>query len=227
VVILGLIPARAGSKGIQRKNELALGGRTLIERTVDVARASHVIDRLVLTTDSETIAEIGRRAGIEVLMRPVELAGDDTPMLPVVQHAVAALEHDGEAACDAIALLQPTQPLRRPEHIRAAVELLAESGASSVASVVPIPSHYAPEYAMRIDHGNLVPYLPDAPPVARRQDVAAAYSRDGTIYLIRRETLRAGDLYGPSCKALVVPWEESVNLDTPGDWDRAAASLDA
>lgn len=223
--ILGVIPARAGSKGIPHKNELALGGRTLIERTVDVARASNVIDRLVLTTDSETIAEIGRRAEVDVILRPAELAGDDTPMLPVVQHAVASLEQDGSLECDAVALLQPTQPLRRPEHIVAAVKLLVENDSSSVAAVVAIPAHYAPQYAMRIEHGHLKPYLPDAAPAVRRQDAEAAYSRDGTIYLIRRETLRAGDLYGPTCTPLVVPSSESINLDTPADWERAAALL--
>jgi CMP-N-acetylneuraminic acid synthetase len=224
MVILGLIPARAGSKGIPRKNELELAGRTLVERTVDAARASGVIDRLVLTTDSDAVAEIGRRAGIGVIRRPAQLARDDTPMLPVIEHALAEIEREGWA-CDAVALLQPTQPLRRPEHIQAAVRLLEETGASSVVGVVRIPPHFAPQYAMRVEGERLLPYLAAGAGPTRRQDAEAAYSRDGTIYLARRTTLRSGDLYGDDCRPLVVPPEESANLDTPADWRRAEALL--
>lgn len=223
-MILGLIPARAGSKGIPNKNERELAGRTLIERTVDTAHAADVIDRLVLTTDSDNIAAIGRRASVEVLLRPETLSRDDTPMFPVIAHALEALEKEGWT-CEAVALLQPTQPLRRPEHIRSAVRLLETTGASSIVSVVPIPLHFAPEYAMRVDDGRLVPYIEQDRAPARRQDVEPAYSRDGTIYLSRRGTLRTGDLYGGDCRPLLVAPEESVNLDSPGDWDRAEALL--
>src|SRR4051794_19247183 len=114
--ILALIPARGGSKGIPGKNERPLAGRTLVERAADAARESGVADSIALTTDSPVIAEIGQRAGIGVVMRPQELARDDTPMAPVVVHAVDLLGRDGQR-WDAVALLQPTQPLRRPEHL--------------------------------------------------------------------------------------------------------------
>jgi CMP-N-acetylneuraminic acid synthetase len=204
VIVLGLIPARSGSRGIPRKNERTLAGRTLVERAVDVAHASGVIDRIVLTTDSELIGAIGLRAGIDVILRPAELAGDDTPMVSVIEHALTELEH-ADWRCDVIALLQPTQPLRRPEHIREALRILEETGASSVAGVVAIPPHYAPQYAMRLDHDHLVPYVPEGAVLTRRQDVEPAYSRDGTIYLFRRETIRGGD--------------------SPSDWERAEEIL--
>lgn len=224
MIILGLIPARGGSKGIPGKNERSLGGRTLIERTADAARQSGVIDRLVLTTDSDAIAALGANAEIEVLMRPPELAQDDSPMIDVVVHAVEELERAGWHG-DAIALLQPTQPLRRPEHIRAAAELLEHTDASAVVSVVEIPPHYAPQYAMRIEGDRLRNYLPAGEALTRRQDAERAYSRDGTIYLVRRETLREGDLYGKDCRPLLVAADESLNLDTPEDWDRAEMLL--
>jgi CMP-N,N'-diacetyllegionaminic acid synthase len=224
MVILGLIPARGGSKGIPHKNERMLAGRTLVERAAETARRSDCIDRLLLTTDSSTIAALGEAAGVDVLMRPAELARDDTPMFPVVVHAVEELERQGWR-CEAVALLQPTQPLRRPEHIRLAVDLLVETGGSSVVSVVPIPSHQAPQYAMRIDGGRLRTYLPEGAALTRRQDVDPAYTRDGTIYLVRRETLAGGDLYGDDCRALLVAADESVNLDTSEDWARAETLL--
>jgi CMP-N,N'-diacetyllegionaminic acid synthase len=225
MTILGLIPARSGSKGIPGKNERPLAGRTLVERAAAAAFASGVLERVVLTTDAEAIADLGRAAGTEVLRRPAELALDDTPMAAVVMHALTELERQGPEY-DAVALLQPTQPLRTAEHIRRAVRLLEDTpGASSVVSVVAIPSHYAPEYALRLDDDRLVPYLAAGAERTRRQDVEPAYSRDGTIYLTRSEFARRGDLYGDACLPLVVDPDESINLDSPVDWHRAEARL--
>jgi CMP-N-acetylneuraminic acid synthetase len=152
------------------------------------------------------------------IIRPTELATDETPMLAVVRHAV-------EAMCphqlDTVVLLQPTQPFRRPEHIHAALKMLEETGADSVVSVVEIPAHYSPEYALGIDEGQLWPTHPDIyclDDARRRQDAEKAYSRDGTVYAIRRETIEAGSLYGKDCRALIIPRNESVNLDTEEDW---------
>jgi CMP-N-acetylneuraminic acid synthetase len=226
MTILGLIPARSGSKGIPGKNERPLAGRTLVERAAAAALESGVLDRVVLTTDSDAIAELGRAAGIDVLSRPAELALDDTPMAAVVTHALGEIE-DGGRQYDAVALLQPTQPLRTADHIRRAVRLLeANPGASSVVSVVAIPPHYAPEYALRLEDGRLVPYLPAGAERTRRQDVEPAYSRDGTIYLTRAELARRGDLYGDNCLPLVIDADESINLDSPADWQRAEARLE-
>jgi CMP-N,N'-diacetyllegionaminic acid synthase len=223
--VLGLIPARSGSKGIPGKNELPLAGRTLVERATAAALESSVLDTVVLTTDSDAIAALGRAAGADVLQRPAELALDDTPMSAVLTHALSELEREGRRY-DAVALLQPTQPLRTPDHIRAAVRLLEENPtASSVVSVVAIPSHYAPEYALRLDNERLVPYLPAGAERTRRQDVEPAYSRDGTIYLTRAEFARRGDLYGDECRPLLIEADESINLDSPADWQRAETRL--
>jgi CMP-N,N'-diacetyllegionaminic acid synthase len=225
MTILGLIPARAGSKGIPGKNERPLGGTTLVERAAAAALGSGVIDRLVLTTDSETIAALGRAAGAEIVQRPVELAEDDTPMSAVVVHALTELETDGPVF-DAVALLQPTQPLRTSEHIRRAVRLLEDTPeATSVVSVVAIPAHYAPEFAFRLEGSRLIPYLTNGVRPTRRQDVEPAFSRDGTIYLTRAEFAREGDLYGDDCRPLLIAADESINLDSPDDWQRAEARL--
>src|SRR5918999_4032681 len=127
--VLALVPARGGSKGIPGKNLRLLGGRTLIEYAAAAARDSGVVDRAVLTTDSEEIAAIGRRAGLDVpFLRPASLAADDTPMQPVVEHALAALAEDGFVP-DIVLLLQPTSPLRTPDHLRRAVAALRETNA--------------------------------------------------------------------------------------------------
>jgi len=227
-VVLGVVPARAGSKGVPGKNVRPLSGRTLLEYAARAARESGVIDRVILSTDSPEIAEAGRRAGLEVpFMRPAALAADDTPMLPVIQHALDEMLRGGWSA-DIIVLLQPTSPLRRPDHIRDAVNLLRETNADSVVTVVEVPRHLSPDYVMRIDEGRLKPFLPDGLRITRRQDARPAYSRDGTVYAFRRSTLeRFGGIYGDDCRPLLIDARESLSIDTQDDWDEAERVLAA
>jgi CMP-N-acetylneuraminic acid synthetase len=222
MTVLAVVPARAGSKGIPGKNVRPLAGRPLLAYAADAIRGSGVVDRAVLTTDSEEIRALGRELGLEApFLRPAELAQDDTPMQPVAEHAVATLEAEGWSP-ELVLVVQPTAPLRRGEHLRRAVELLRETGADSVVSVVPIPPHLSPEYAMRVDDGRLVPFLPRGAEIRRRQDARPAYSRDGTVYAVRRDVLlERHDLYGADCRPLVLSPEESVNLDAPADWEEA------
>jgi CMP-N,N'-diacetyllegionaminic acid synthase len=224
--VLGVVPARGGSKGIPRKNLRTLAGRPLLAYVMDAVRDSRCVDRLVLTTDSPEIAELGRRLGYEVpFLRPAELATDEAPMQPTVEHAVAQIEAKGWRL-DIVVVLQPTAPLRRGEHIRHALEILERTAASSVVSVTEIPKHCAPQYAMRIDEGRLIPYLPEGRRIARRQDVEPAFSRDGTVYAVRRDVLmREHDLYGSDCRPLILNASESLNLDAPDDWTAAEARL--
>ncbi len=220
--VLALIPARAGSKGLPGKNIRLLHGRPLLAYAADAARASGVIDRILLSTDSEQIAEVGRAVGIDVpFLRPAELAQDDTAMLPVIDHAVAALEASGWPV-EIVVLLQPTSPLRTPAHVRQSVELLRSTSADSVVSVVELPRHLSPDYVMRVDGGRLVPFLPDGLRVTRRQDARIAYVRDGTVYTFWRRTLRdKKSLYGDDCRPMVVPAVESLTIDGPEDWVEA------
>ena len=224
--VLGLVPARGGSKGIPGKNIKPLAGRTLLDYVARAAAGSQVVDRLVLSTDDPQIAAEGKRSGIEVpFVRPPHLAGDDTPMLPVIEHAVAALEQDGWSP-EIVILLQPTSPLRRPAHIRAAVEQLRSSGADSVVTVVELPRHLSPDYVMRIDDGRLVPFLAEGETITRRQDARPAFVRDGTVYAFWRRTLRdTGSLYGRVCRPLIVPAAESLTLDSEDDWSEAERRL--
>jgi CMP-N-acetylneuraminic acid synthetase len=226
MTVLAIVPARAGSKGLPGKNERPLAGKSLVARAAEAARDSGVVDRLVLSTDSERIAELGRQAGLEIpFLRPAELATDDSPMQPVIEHAVIHVEQDGYHP-DVVLVLQPTAPLRTGAHIAQAIAMLLETGADSVVSVVEIPKHFSPHYAMRIAGGRLEPFLPEGDAVTRRQDVEPAYSRDGTVYAVRRDVLvERHDLYGSDCRPLVIPAGESVNIDSPADWAAAEALL--
>ena len=226
--ILGLVPARGGSKGVPGKNVRPLAGHTLLEYTARAARESGVLDRVVLTTDSPEIADAGRRAGLEVpFMRPVRLAADETPMVPVIEHALTEVSRDGWSP-DIVVLLQPTSPLRRPDHIRAAVAMLRDTGADSVVTGVEVPRHLSPDYVMRIEGGRLEPFLPDGARVTRRQDARPAYSRDGTVYAFRRSTIeRTGGIYGDDCRPLLIDARDSLSIDSPADWDEAERLLAA
>ena len=224
--VLAIVPARGGSKGVPGKNVRALAGRPLIEYTARAARESGVIDRIVLSTDSDEIADAGRRSGLEVpFIRPASLAADDTPMLPVVRHAIDALSASGWMP-DVIVLLQPTSPLRRPSHVRDAVTMLRETKADSVVTVVELPKHLSPDYVMRIEDGLLRPFLPEGARLTRRQDARPAYSRDGTVYACWRATLdRFGTIYGERCQPLLVHAADSLSIDTPDDWAEAERRL--
>jgi CMP-N,N'-diacetyllegionaminic acid synthase len=224
--VLALIPARSGSKGVPDKNTRLLAGRTLLEYAAAAAVASGVIDRVVLSTDSDRIAAEGRRVGVEVpFVRPADLAHDDTPMFPVIEHALDALEKDGWLA-DIIVLLQPTSPLRRPEHIRDAVWELRDSGADSVVTVVEVPRHFSPDYVMRVDGGRLESFLPEGKGVTRRQDARSAFARDGTVYAFWHRTVRERhNIYGDDCRPLVLPAEDVITIDSPSDWAEAERRL--
>jgi len=225
-LVLGLVPARGGSKGVPGKNVRPLAGRPLLAYVAAAARESGVIDRLVLSTDSQEIADAGLACGLEVpFLRPAALAADDTPMLPVVRHALDTLAASGWQA-EVVVLLQPTSPLRRASHVRDAVGLLRSTGADSVVTVVEVPRHLSPDYVMRIDEGRLVPFLPEGARVMRRQDARPAYSRDGTVYACWRSTIeRDGSLYGSRCHPLVIDVTESLSIDTPDDWHEAERRL--
>jgi CMP-N-acetylneuraminic acid synthetase len=215
--ILGVIPARGGSKGIPRKILREVGGRTLLAYTAEAAHASRRLTRIVVSTEDPEIAAAARALGLDVpFMRPAELAADDTPMLPVLQHAVRAM---AEQACTAevVVLLQPTSPLRRAEHIDRAVDLLESSGADTVVTVVEVPHQFNPVSAMRLAGDRLVPFI-DGPPVLRRQDKPPVFARNGPAVLaVRASVLMGGSLYGQDIRPLVMSAHESLDVDTPAD----------
>ncbi len=219
--VLGIIPARGGSKGVPRKNIRLLNGKPLLAYTAESALQAKKLSRIILTTEDEEIAGVGRRYGLEVpFMRPPNLALDTTPTLPVIVHALETLEAAGETY-DAICLLQPTNPLRRAEDIDNCIRLLETSAADSVVSVLAVPDEYNPKWVfwMRED-GKLNLCSGENEPIARRQDLPLAFHRDGTIYLIRKSVLlEHGNLYGKNIQAYQMNPKYSVNIDTMQDWN--------
>ncbi len=225
--VLGVIPARGGSKGIPNKNLALVGGRPLLAYTADAVKEAKLLTRTIVSTDDERIADCARSLRLDVpFMRPASLGGDDVPMLPVLQHAIELLESDGFHA-DIVVLLQPTSPLRRGEHIDAAVKWLARAGGDSVVSVVEVPHQFNPTSVMRYEEGLLKPFL-DAPTATRRQDKPRVYARNGPAVLATRvQVIREGSLYGRQSWPLVMSPEDSLDVDTPWDLKVVEAVLAA
>lgn len=221
--VLGIIPARGGSKGVPRKNIKLLCGKPLLAYTAESALASKLLSKVILSTEDPEIAEIGKSLGLDVpFIRPAELAEDTTPTFPVVIHAVREMEKIGEVF-DAVCLLQPTNPLRRAEDIDACIDLLETSGADSVISVLPVPHEYNPKWVYwQNDGGELVLTTGESEPTVRRQDLPPAFHRDGSVYAFRTEVPgKFGNLYGIKVRGFENEKHNSVNIDTAEDWASA------
>jgi len=218
--VLAIIPARGGSKGIPCKNKKPLLGKPLILYTIEAALAS-MVSRIIVSTDDDEIATIAREAGVEVLMRPAELAADNTPTLPVLQHVVAAT---GEAF-DAVMTLQPTSPLRTARHINDSITLFTQNPeADSLVSVVRVPHNCVPSSLMKLEGGWLQHYDSQGA-LVRRQDKPVLWARNGAaVYITRMERLDSYIIGG-----MILPYEmgkaESIDLDEPDDWKIAEALL--
>jgi CMP-N-acetylneuraminic acid synthetase len=217
--VLGIIPARGGSKGIPGKNLALVGGRPLLAYTADAAQRSTRLSRVIVSTDDLQIAEAARSLGLDVpFLRPSSLAADDSPMLPVMQHACDALAASGFGA-DVLVLLQPTSPLRRAAHIDAAIDRLEESGADSVVSVVEVPHQFNPASVMKLSGDRLEPFL-EGPTRTRRQDKPPLFARNGPAVLaVRSGVVAGGSLYGRDSRPLIMSAEESLDVDSA--WDLA------
>jgi CMP-N,N'-diacetyllegionaminic acid synthase len=233
MTILGVITARAGSKGIPGKNTRLLAGKPLIAHTIDAARASRAFDRLIVSTDDEQAAAIARAHGCEVpFIRPASLAADDTPHLPVMQHALTWLrEHDAYEP-DWVMILLPTSPLRQPSHIRGAIDLAARSGADSVVSVDELPAHYNPMRVVTVDDNGWARLFVGGEPVkrrpGRRQDMPKAWVLNGAVYLFRTAVLfdpAEPSLYGDRVAAYAMARPYGLNIDDLDDWTAAERAL--
>lgn len=215
--ILGLIPARGGSKSIPRKNLVDLGGLPLIQWTIQAALGSN-LTRVVVSTDDDEIADFSRSLGAEVpFKRPAELSSDITLSIDVVLHALDVIEEE----FDAVMMLQPTSPFRTSMDIENAMKII--DGASSVISVVPVEGTH-PARMKFIEDGVLID-----PPFAEtienmpRQELRPMFIRNGAIYLTRVSELRNRTFKGVLSRALVMPKERSINIDT--DFDLALARV--
>ena len=224
--VLGLIPARGGSKGVPGKNIKLLADKPLLAYTASVALACPLLFKVVLSTDDEAIAKVGRECGLEVpFIRPKKLAEDKTPTLPVIQHALDFYESKGEYF-DAVCLLQVTSPFRPLGLIEKSIEIFKQSKADSLVSVLHVPETYNPHWIFEANsQGYLRIVTGEDQLIARRQDLPEAYHRDGSIYITATEILKTNSLYGKKMAFVLNDPKYYINIDTMEDWEAAEVWL--
>lgn len=215
LTILGIIPARGGSKGIPGKNLKILGGKPLMAWTIEEAQKSCYIDRLILSSEDPAIIRAAGEWGCETpFIRPGELAQDDTPGMEVVIHAIDNIEEK----FDYVLLLQPTSPLRKVRDIDECIESCIMAGAPACVSVCAAVQH--PCWMHTLDEENrLRPLLPAGNTLYRRQDLPVVYVENGAVYLAETGYLmKERGFIGRETLAYVMPVERSVDIDHETDF---------
>jgi CMP-N,N'-diacetyllegionaminic acid synthase len=220
--IVGLIPARGGSKGLPRKNVLPLNGKPLIAWTIEQAKASEHIDRVIVTTDDEEIASVARAHGADVpFLRPKELASDTAKAIDVILHALSWLEINDNDRYDVFVLLQPTSPLRTTVDIDNAVRLLFSKDAHAVVSVCETEHHPFWSNMLPAD-GSLDGFLRPDIMNKNRQELPTYYRLNGAIHAAYCDYLRTSrTFFGKDTYAFVMPSERSVDIDSKIDFQLA------
>jgi len=226
-MLLALVPARGGSKGIPRKNLALLAGKPLLQYTLEAALASRQIDDTLLSTDDEEIAAFAAHCGAATrYRRPRQLAGDDAPMIAALEHALEWYGREHGRTPDAVLLLQPTSPLRSAADIDGAITRFREAGADTLASVHRLSEHPC---ECVVTEGGSWQYLVQPPAVcAGRQDYPGGFFFiNGALYLARTEVLRRERRFLVPGSTLLyeMPRERGIDIDSPPDLACAAALL--
>jgi len=213
--ILSIIPARGGSKGLPRKNLTQLNGKPLITYSIESALKSKLVNRVIVSTEDAEIAEVSRRHGSEVFIRPNELAQDDTPTISVVFQVLHQLEEDGYHA-NVVVLLQPTTPLRTTKDIDAAVQLFLTGNCQSVVSVSEM--EHSPYWSFQAESGYLKPLLGKKYLKMRRQDLPKVYLPNGALFISNPIVLyETKSFYSSRVMPYIMPTERSIDIDCEND----------
>ena len=214
--MIAIITARGGSKGLPRKNVLPFCGKPLIAHTIEAAKNSSAIDRIIVSTDDEEIADISREFGAEVpFMRPAELASDTASSRDVILHTLLFLEAEGRPV-DAFCLLQPTSPLRTSADIDGAYRIFQEKNADSVLSITPYD--HPVQWAVELQNNGIL-RSSGYGKAGRRQDLIEYYRPNGAVYMFRTEFFKNSVGYvGVNSYGYIMPPERSVDIDTQLDF---------
>ena len=224
--IIAIIPARGGSKGIPRKNIKLLNGKPLISYTIAAAKQSKHIEQVIVSTEDKEIKEVSMKHGAEIIDRPDELAQDNSPTLPVLQHTIKTLQ-DNNKKVKLIVLLQSTAQFQKAKEIDEAIETVLNGNWNSLISLSSVPKHFNPIWQKKISDNGQVLNVSDREPInddkksTRRQDLKQTYWKNGQIYIITPETLmEQNSLFGERCASYIIN-RNIVNIDTEEDWKQA------
>jgi len=215
--ILGIIPARGGSKGIPGKNIKKLNGKPLIFYTIREAKKSKFLSRIVVSTENEKIANISKHYGVDVIKRPKKLSEDTTSSEAVIKHVITHMKKKEEFHVDIVVLLQPNSPLRKVNDIDNSVKKFLNSNCSCVVSVCE--TSHTPYWMYKISKNDkLEKLIKNKKVIKRRQDAPIVYQTNGAVYvfhakkIMKDESIISGDV-----RAYVMPYERSIDIDQPFD----------
>ena len=220
--MLAIIPARGGSKGLPGKNIKLLGGTPLICHTIKAALESNLIDRVIVSTESDEIASIAKNCGAEVpFMRSIDLASDTSMVMDSYLQVVDMITKENSKPIESFVALLPTVPLRTSKDIDKAIQIFNDKNANSVISVVEAS---APVYWHRSisKEGILENFLPEFNAVKNRQELKKTYLPNGGIYVFRTEVLRSTrEYYTNKTYPYIMPKERSADIDDNFDFEWA------
>lgn len=215
--IVGIIPARAGSKSIKRKNLAPLAGKPLIQYTINAAKRSLLLSRVIVTTDDPDVATLARKNGISVIIQPPEISQDNTPMAPVIQNAVKVLREKARINPDMMVILQPTSPLRTSQTIDACIQKMLEMKADSVTTVSELP--HGANYSTELKENGKTSFSLKKK-ASIRQKMKKKYCLNGAVFCITVKELLKQDRFVLTERnnyATVISYEEAIDIDTPLD----------
>jgi CMP-N-acetylneuraminic acid synthetase len=226
--VVGIIPARAGSKTIKNKNIANFCGKPLIAWAILAARRSKKVDRVIVSTDSPAIARIATRYGAEVpFVRPRSLAGPRVGVEPVLRHAYEWLRAHERLTADALVLLLPTNPLRQPFHLDEAIRLFTRTGCDSVVAVNETPANHTPYWTLVRDARGRVSLFGGDPltrmPVRRQDFPNRCFARNDLVFVVKPSNLyeRPSNLYGSKVQLYETSPRFEADINTKDDWHEA------
>ena len=223
---IAVIPARGGSKGIAKKNIYPLLGYPLIYYTIKSAKLSkNILDRVIVSTDDKEIAEISKKYGAEVILRPAHLSTDTSKTQDVLLHTVSELKKENYNI-DLMMTLQPTSPLRTSKHIHESIKLFKENpNADSLVSCLEVPHIYHPRSVMELsNNGYLKSYSRDEL-ITRRQDKSRIFARNGAAIYITKANKLDEYIFGGNLLPYIMAKEDSIDIDTLEDLKIAESIL--
>ena len=222
--ILGIIPARGGSKGIPQKNIRKILGKPMIQYSFDAAKKSQ-INKIIVSTDDKKIAKFAESQGIEVpFIRPAKLSTDSATTFDVIKHSLDYLDENQVYVPDIVIILQPTSPLRTTEMINTSIKLLKQANTSSVVSVSKVKTH--PSSSFSYNGKFLKPFRKDFTKFDRRQKYIPLYFPTGAIYTTWYNTIKKSNtIYGSNIRPLITDQDSSIDIDTRFDMFVAEMTL--
>jgi len=194
-MILGVIPARGGSKGVPQKNIKVIAGKPLVAWTIEAAKESKLMNRFVVSTEDEEVGEISKKYGAEVIKRPAELATDEASILPVLQHALSVIN------ADTVVLLQPTSPIRNERLIDTCIKKFQETDVDNLAT------GFICKFLEYGSHASV-----------RRQELKGFFYDDGNVYVIKSELIKRGKMFGKKVERVFISREQNIEIDDEFDF---------